>query len=95
MTYKLKFHPKALKEWNKLPAQIRDLFKEKLKERLKDPHVPGSRLTGAGNIYKIKFKNPPFRLAYHADDTELTVTTLSVGKRDSDVYKEMLKRLKD
>lgn len=95
MTYKLKFHPKALKEWKKLPPQVKELFKEKLKERLKEPHVASARLSGAGNIYKIKFKTPPFRLTYQADDTALTVTAVSVGKRDSDVYKDMLKRLKD
>lgn len=93
MTYKLKFHPNARKEWDKLPPRVKQLFKEKLAARLQNPHVPGSRLAGAANLYKIKFKNPPYRLTYHADRQTLTVTTLSIGKRDTNVYARMLTRL--
>jgi len=94
MTYKLKFHPEALKEWKRLPEADRIYFKKKLAERLENPHVPSSRLSGGFNLYKIKRKRPPLRLTYHADDKELIVTALSVGKRDGDVYKEMLNRYK-
>lgn len=93
MTYKLKFHPDALDEWKDLPAAVKDFFKEKLKQRLANPHVPKSRLSGATNIYKIKIKRPPFRLTYHVNDNELIVTALSIGKRDKDVYKDMLARM--
>lgn len=68
------------------------MFKEKLAARLENPHVPGSRLSGAANLYKIKFKSPPYRLTYHADNKTLTVTALSIGKRDTDVYRRMLAR---
>ena len=92
MTYKLKFHPDALKEWQELSRPDKEYFKKKLAQRLENPHVPGSRLSGGHNLYKIKRKRPPLRLSYHVNDSALIVTTLSVGKRDSDIYKEMLGR---
>ncbi|MEH6637764.1 MAG: type II toxin-antitoxin system RelE/ParE family toxin [Porticoccaceae bacterium] len=92
MTYNLKFHTDALAEWEGLPKSDREYFKKKLRERLESPHIPKSRLSGGKNLYKIKRKRPPLRLTYHVNDNELIVTALSVGKRDGDVYKEMLKR---
>ena len=92
MTYNLKFHPDALEEWGDLPKPDREYFKKKLAERLENPHIPKSRLSGGHNLYKIKRKRPPLRLTYHVNDDDLIVTTLSVGKRDSDVYKEMLEK---
>jgi mRNA interferase RelE/StbE len=94
MTYNLKFHPDALDEWNELPAPVKDYFKNKLEQRLENPHIPKSRLSGGYNLYKIKRKRPPFRLTYHVNDNALIVTALSIGKRDGDVYKEMLNRLR-
>jgi len=93
MTYSLEFHPDALEEWDRLPRVAKERFKAKLKERLKNPHVPKSRLSGGKNIYKIKFKQPPFRLTYHVNDKALIVTTVSIGKRDGKVYSDLLKRL--
>ena len=96
MIYKLKFHPDALAEWEGLPSVVKDFFKSRLKERLEHPHNAKARLSGAQNIYKIKIKQPPFRLTYHVNDNdndnELIVTALSIGKRDKVVYKDMLKR---
>jgi len=94
MTYSLKFHPDALDEWNELPASVKDYFKSKLEQRIENPHIPKSRLSGGYNLYKIKRKRPPFRLTYHVNDNVLIVTALSIGKRDGDVYKEMLDRLR-
>ena len=93
MTYKLKFHPEALDEFKALSKSDKAFFKKKLEERLENPHNPASRLSGGVNLYKIKRMRPPLRMTYHVDDTSLIVTTLSVGKRDGDVYKEMLQRL--
>lgn len=39
MTYFLDFHPKALKEWNKLNHSIKLQFMKKLKERVENPKV--------------------------------------------------------
>lgn len=85
------FHPDALEEWSSLSAIDKTYIKKKLKQRLVNPHIPGSRLAGGYNLYKIKRKRPPLRLTYHANDKEFVVTALSVGKRDSDVYLEMIK----
>lgn len=92
MSYKLKFHPQALKEWNGLSINDKSYFKKKLAERLEYPHVPAAKLSGGHNLYKIKRKRPPLRLTYHVNDVDMIVTTLSIGKRDSEVYIDMIKR---
>ncbi|MDX2425001.1 MAG: type II toxin-antitoxin system RelE/ParE family toxin [Cycloclasticus sp.] len=95
MTYKLKFHSDALDEWNSLSAADKKYFKKKLEQRLENPHIPISSLSGGQTLYKIKRKRPPLRLTYHVNNTGLIVTALSVGKRDADVYKEMIARYED
>jgi mRNA interferase RelE/StbE len=92
MTFKLHFHPDALDEWNSLSVTDKNYFKKKLEQRLKNPHIPGARLSGGYNLYKIKRKRPPLRLTYHVSDKDLIIIALSIGKRDGDVYTEMIKR---
>jgi len=46
MTYKLRFHELALTEWNKLDGSIKSQFKKKLAERLEQPRVKSSALSG-------------------------------------------------
>ena len=46
MTYSLQFHEKALKEFRALDAEVRERFKRKLEERLREPHVEADRLSG-------------------------------------------------
>lgn len=87
-SYKLAFLPSALKEWEKLGANIRTQFKKKLSERLIDPHVPASRLSGLSGCYKIKLRAAGYRLVYRVDDDIVTVIVVAVGKRDRNlVYK--------
>ncbi len=94
MTYSLAFKKSALKEWNKLGATLKEQFKKKLIERLSSPHIPGSKLTGSENMYKIKLRQSGYRLVYQVEDNIVTVTVLAVGKRErSDVYKKATKRL--
>jgi mRNA interferase RelE/StbE len=89
MTYELEFSDKAWKEWQKLGATLREQFKKKLQERLSNPHVPGDRLSGIGNAYKIKLRSAGYRLVYRVVDEVLVVTVIAVGKRArGDVYKE-------
>ncbi len=83
MIYKLQFHPKALKEWAKLDKSIREQFKKKLSERVKNPIVVKDRLIGYDNIYKIKLRSLGHRLAYKVVEDEITVLVLKVGKRDN------------
>jgi mRNA interferase RelE/StbE len=87
-TYKLAFLPTALKEWEKLGASVRSQFKKKLSERLGNPHVPASRLSGLENCYKIKLRAAGYRLVYRVDEREVIVIVVAVGKRDRHlVYK--------
>ncbi len=93
MTYKLKFLPAALKEWNKLAPPLRQQFKKKLAERLENPHIPAARLKGYDNVYKIKLRTAGYRLAYEVIDDEILVYVLAIGKRDKDaIYKTLGKR---
>ncbi|QKJ22616.1 type II toxin-antitoxin system RelE family toxin [Poseidonibacter lekithochrous] len=88
MTYKLQFHKKALKEWDKIDSKIKEQFKKKLKERLENPKVQKDKLSGFEDVYKIKLRNAGFRLAYQVKDEEIFVIVLAVGKRENDkIYK--------
>lgn len=94
MTYKLRFVPAALKEWEKLGAPIKSQFKKKLAERLENPRVPADKLSGYDAVYKIKLRAAGYRLAYEVVDDELIVYVLAVGKREkSKVYASLRRRL--
>lgn len=94
MTYKLKFLPSAFKEWKKLAPPIRNQFKQKLEERLINPHVGSAKLRGYESVYKIKLKAAGYRLAYQVIDDEVIVYVLAVGKRENDsVYKKLSSRM--
>lgn len=83
MTYNLKFHEKALKEWMKLGEPVKSQLKKKLMERLENPHIQADRLSGFSTaLYKIKLRSAGYRLVYEVNDNEITVFVLSVGKRD-------------
>ncbi|MEX3772371.1 type II toxin-antitoxin system RelE/ParE family toxin [Pseudomonas sp. MYb118] len=89
MTYDLAFSEKAWKEWRKLGSTLREQFKKKLQERLSNPHIPGDRLNGLGNAYKIKLNSAGYRLVYRVIDEMLVVTVIAVGKRErGEVYND-------
>lgn len=93
MTYELEFSEKAWKEWRKLGSELREQFKNKLVERLANPHVPAARLKGLSNAYKIKLRSAGYRLVYRVRDEVLVVTVIAIGKRQGgDVYRQALKR---
>lgn len=92
MTYKLKFLPVALKEWEKLSPPIKNQFKKKLTERLENPRVPADKLSGYDSVYKIKLRSAGYRLAYEVIDDEILIYVLAVGKREKD---EVYQKLKD
>ena len=93
MTYKLNFLTQALKEWDSLDSTIKKQFKKKLEERLLNPHVPSSRLSGANNRYKIKLRSLGYRLVYEVIDNELIVVVVAIGKRNNNqVYNSAAKR---
>ncbi|MDE9590447.1 type II toxin-antitoxin system RelE family toxin, partial [Xenorhabdus bovienii] len=68
-------------------------LKKKLAERLKNPHVPASRLSGRTNRYKIKLKSSGYRLVYEINDNKVVLLVIAVGKRaDDEIYKLADKR---
>ena len=93
MTYELAFVESALKEWRKLAPPLREQFKDKLGERLHNPHVPSARLHGMPDCYKIKLRSVGYRLVYQVDDKTVLVTVIAVGRRDKGlVYSSAKKR---
>jgi mRNA interferase RelE/StbE len=87
--YRLRFEPDALKEWNSLDKSIRIQFAKKLENRLEDPLVKSSELSGElKGLYKIKLASLGYRLVYQIENLELTIVVISVGRRDKNsVYK--------
>lgn len=95
MTYKLAFKKSALKEWQKLAPNVREIFKKQLIKRLENPHVPSAAVSGGNNLYKIKLRQLGYRLVYQVADNIVTVTVLAVGERDKNkVYELALSRFK-
>ena len=93
MNYELEFHPDALEEWGKLDRSVRDQFKKKLEERLVNPRVPASKLSGQKDRFKIKLRNTGYRLVYEVRDTKFVVAVVAVGKRERNAaYKAAVKR---
>ncbi|MGE9295956.1 MAG: type II toxin-antitoxin system RelE family toxin [Puniceicoccales bacterium] len=93
MTYKLKFLPSALKEWNKLGETVKTQLKKKLSERLENPEVPADRLRGFHDHYKIKLRSSGYRLVYEVEKEAITICVIAVSKRKrSFVYKSANKR---
>jgi len=93
MTYELEFKKSALKEWKKLGATVQTQFKKKLAEIIEKPHIQSAKLSGANELYKIKLRQAGYRLVYEVNDEIITVTVISVGKRDKgNVYKVAMRR---
>jgi mRNA interferase RelE/StbE len=95
MSYSLAFVESALKEWRKLAPNTRAQLKDKLAERLLQPHVPSAKLHSMKDCYKIKLRATGYRLVYQVEDKLVVVTVIAVGKRDKgQVYVAASKRLK-
>lgn len=91
MSYSLKFLPTALKEWKKLDSSIQSQLKKKLAERLENPHIPASHLSGFVNHYKIKLHVSGYRLVYEVIDNDLVVIVIVIGKREGSKVYEIAK----
>ena len=90
MSYKLSFHPKALKEFKQLEKSIAEQFKKKIAQRLENPKVAKDKLSGFDDVYKIKLRTAGFRLAYKVKDENITVIVLAVGKRENNKIYNLL-----
>jgi len=94
MTFRLLFKKDAKKEWDQLDTTVRFIFAKKLKERIKQPRIENSRLSGMKDCYKIKLRRAGYRLVYQVRDKELVVSVVAVGKREKNlVYKTAIKRI--
>jgi mRNA interferase RelE/StbE len=94
MTYELEFKKSALKEWKKLGATVQSQFKKKLKDILENPHIESAKLSGGNKLYKIKLRQAGYRLVYEVNDSIVTITIISVGKRDKGkIYNVAMDRL--
>lgn len=83
-SYRLKFVPAALKEWNQLDGSVKVLLRKQLKKRLIQPHVPGAVLHGQlRHCYKIKLLKQGYRLVYTVEDDTLVVLVLAIDKREN------------
>jgi mRNA interferase RelE/StbE len=91
MSYRLKYLPSALKEWRKLAAEIKEIFKAQLHRRLENPYIDADRIRGYKNHYKIKFRSVGYRLVYEVDEKEIIVYVICVGRRDT-IYKILKQR---
>lgn len=93
-TFELDFLEDALKEWKKLDSSVRNQFARKLAERVKNPHVPASRMSGMPSCYKIKLRSAGYRLVYQVEDSALIVLVIAVGKREhNEVYRTATRRI--
>jgi mRNA interferase RelE/StbE len=79
MTYNLEFDHRALKEWNKLGDTVRQQFKKKLVEIMKNPRIEANRLRELPDCYKVKLKSAGFRLIYQVLDQEIVVFVVAIG----------------
>jgi mRNA interferase RelE/StbE len=93
VSYQLGFLEEALKEWRKLDPHVREMFKDRLAERLERPRVTSAKLSGNANRYKIKINSLGYRLVYEVRDREVLVVVIAVGKRERGVvYSKAAKR---
>lgn len=91
MSYKLKFLPSARKQWDKLDNSIKSQLRKKLQAVLENPHVPKNKLRDYVGLYKIKHRSSGFRLVYEVDDSVVTVTVVTLGKRSkNEVYRKLI-----
>ena len=95
MIYKLEFHPKALKEWNKLNNTTQQQFKKKLKERVKSPKIAKDKLKGYQEVYKIKLRSSGYRLAYQVIDGKLVIYIIVIGERENNETYQSLNQRKN
>ncbi len=84
MTYSLEFDQRALKEWHKLGDTVRQQFKKKLSEILKNPRIEANRLRELPDCYKVKLRSAGYRLIYQVMDKEIVVFVVAVDKRENE-----------
>jgi mRNA interferase RelE/StbE len=90
MNYRLKFLPTALKQWGKLDNSVKKPLYQKLRAVLAKSHVSKNKLRNYDKLYKIKQRSSGYRLVYKVEDSVITVTVITIGKREKgEVYKKL------
>lgn len=96
MTFSLRFHQDALREWHSIDGGIRRRLKKRLGQRLSNPFVPAARLSGRlANCFKIKDSSSGYRLVYHVDIEGRILFVLAIAKRESKFVYKLADRRKD
>jgi len=95
MIFGVEFHPDALKEFNSLEKNIREIFVKKLSKRMSEPFVLSAKLSGdLSDCFKIKDKKSGIRLIYTVDVTSKIIYVIAVGKREKNsAYQNARKRI--
>ena len=95
MTYSLEFDQRALKEWHKLGDTVRQQFKKKLSEILKNPRIEANRLRELPDCYKVKLRSAGYRLIYQVINQEIVVFVVAIDKRENEAaYRKASERLR-
>lgn len=94
MTYEIEFDERALKEWEKLGANIRQQFKKKLEKLTANPKIVANKLRDMPDCYKVKLRASGYRLIYQVIDDRIVILVLAVGKRErNQAYNTAIQRL--
>lgn len=99
MTYKIKFHEEALKEFLNLDGSVQKLVAKQISKLETSPELGellgnknGIDLTNYRKMYADQKK---VRIVYEILDKEILVHIVAIGKRDEmEVYKSALARVK-
>lgn len=89
MTFKISFHPKAKKEFDKLDGQIKRhieaVFKKLSLNPDEFPHKPLGHQNNLdlSNCYKIKLKSQGYRVVYELHEQHCNILILAINKRDN------------
>jgi mRNA interferase RelE/StbE len=88
MSYWIRFHPRAHKEFLGLDKALRDRIGSRLSALAENPRPHGSeRLTGKVRAFR-RLRVGDYRVCYTVDDKGLAVTLVEVGHR-SRVYRDL------
>ncbi len=87
MIYDFSFLPAAFKKWNSLPVVVRDLFRDKLDERLEKPHHKSSKVVGQKGRYLIKLRKIDYQLVYEIHDEKKLIVVISIDKQKPNATK--------
>jgi mRNA interferase RelE/StbE len=89
----IEFHPKLLREFEKLDPEIKRQVIARMRSRALEPKIPKAKLRGElKNCYKIKLKNSGYRVVYQVLASQGKIRVLAIGRRDSGIYQHALSR---